>query len=645
MMFAVRSSLLFLLSGLILLGCRTEPAAPPAPAVPVKAVPILATRPRATSASANPDAFPLTANPRETVPFLASDALAGRLPGSPGLQRAGDFLALECARIGLQPLPGQHDFFQPLSMNESATLSAATHLSVNGQELVLARDFDPMSLSAEKPFEGKVVFAGFGITRDAGDPSHYDDYTGIDARGKVVLAMMKEPLDDKGVSRFAAGMSRWSNSALFTVKAKNAADHGATALLLVAPPSSGGADIVNLYTGDGRTASAIPVVQITRRVANLLLSMGGAADLKSLQDSIYSSFKPNSSLLNDLEITGDVEVSRTQVQVRNVLACLPGRGPNADQWVVVGAHYDHLGRGQMGHMMGGKAGSIWHGADDNASGTSAVLELAEKLQQGPPLPRSVLFIFFTGEEEGLIGSDYFVNHPLIPLDHVVAMLNLDMVGRLRGNALEIGGAGTAANFDSIVQSAVAGTKLTTSTALPDDGGRGGMGPSDHMSFARHKIPVLFLFTGMHADYHRPTDTADKINYDGIDIVTAVGQRIVAAMAAMPRQKYDDRNDSGMMGAMVPGGHSRRAVLGVVPDDSAGETTSGVPISGVSSGSAADLAGLKPGDVIVGFNSKPMKTLGDLSEALDDAHGGDTVVVKVLREGKSVDLHAVLQERN
>jgi hypothetical protein len=618
--------------GVWVCGCHSTAVAP------VK----LAAPPPTTSPDA--DAFPTTTNPRETLPFLASDQLAGRLPGSPGLERAGDFLASEFSRIGLPPLPGRSDYFQNFSMNDSFALAPTTNLTLNGEKLVLAKDFEPLSMSGEHEFAGKIVFAGFGIKREPSDPSRYDDYAGIDVRGKVVLAMMKEPLDEKGASRFAGGLSRWSNSALFTVKAKIAAEHGAVALLLVPPPASGGIDMVNPYSGDSRGPCSIPVIQITRRVANLMLSMGGAADLKTLQDQINTTFEPHSCDLDDLEVDGNVEVNRTHINVRNVLAYLPGHGPHADEWVVVGAHYDHLGRGQLGHMAGGRAGSIWHGADDNASGTSAVIELADKLKHGPPLQRSVLFIFFTGEEEGLIGSGHFVANPLIPLDQIVAMLNLDMVGRLRGNALQIGGAGTAANLDAMVASAVAGTGLSTSTALPDDGGRGGMGPSDHMSFAEHKIPVLFLFTGMHADYHRPTDTADKINYAGIDLLTDVSQRLVLSMSVMPRQQYDDSNDNNSMTRLLPGHTGHRAVLGVVPDDSAAETNSGVTISGVLAGGPAEIAGLKAGDVIVAFNTKPLKTLGDLSESLDETRAGDKVSLKVLRQGKPVILQATLSER-
>ncbi len=613
---------------------------PPRPATTTFAA---ATLPATTEST---DGFPVTTDPRDTLPFLASDALAGRLPGSTGIWRAGDFLAAELSRLGLQPVPGQADYFQPFEMAKASSVGLSTRLLVNGQSELLNKDFAPMPISAEADYDGPVVFAGFGITVDPSNPGSYDDFAGLDVRGKVVLAMMKEPLDEKGASRLAGSQARWSNHALFVAKAKNAADHGAVALLLVAPPSSGGGDVVNLYTGDGRGSAPIPVIQITRRMANLMLSLGGAGDLRSIQDRIYASFKPQSSELQNLEIAGSVKIEHTSIKVRNVMAVLPGAGPHSDEWVVVGAHYDHLGLGQMGHMTGGRVGSIWHGADDNASGTSAVLELADRLKHSAPLPRSVLFIFFTAEEEGLVGSDYYVKNPLIPLDKTVAMLNLDMVGRLRGNDLEVGGAATAAIFDSMVQSAIAGTGLTISVALPDEGGRGGYGPSDHMSFAQHRIPVLFLFTGIHADYHRPTDTADKINYAGIDELVGVSQRLVTAMSVMPRQQYDARSDNNSMSRLVsgntPAGH--RAVLGVVPDDSAMDQTNGARISGVVPGGPADKAGFQPNDLLVAFNGKPLKNLGDLSEALDESHGGDKVVIKVLRDSKPVELHAVLEDR-
>jgi hypothetical protein len=582
-------------------------------------------------------AMPVSNDPRETLPFLASDALAGRAPGNQGLVIAGDFLATRFAAIGLSPLSGLPDYFQPFAMPMASSLGPGTSLLLNDRSLVLGSDFSPLSPTGEGPFDGKVIFAGYGITREKGG---YDDYANIDVSRKIVLAMRQEPSDQKGVSRFAGPNQRWSDGAYFSAKAKNAADHGAVALLLVTPPSDKGADQLMPFFGEtGKSGSTVPVIQVSQRTADLFLSVGGAKDLKTLQEKIDSNLKPQSVELRDIEISGDITLKRSSADVRNVLAYLPGTGSHADEFVIVGAHYDHLGAGQLGHTLG-LPGSIYHGADDNASGTAAVLELAEKMQRSGPLPRSVIFALFTAEEEGLIGSSWFVKHPPIPLEKVVAMLNLDMVGRLRDENLLTGGWGTAPNFDSMLKEATAGLPIKTQSFE-----KGGLGPSDHMSFALHKIPVLFLFTGLHGDYHRPTDTADKINYAGIDEVVTVSQRLLTAMAEMPRQTYDGSSDSKSTMALATGhGNGRRAALGVVPDFNSVESQNGVAISGVRQASPADVAGLKDGDVITRFNDKSMNNLQDLSDALSQANPGDKVILKVQRQGKQIQLQATLEEQ-
>jgi Zn-dependent M28 family amino/carboxypeptidase len=587
--------------------------------------------------SSVPAEVPSFVDPRQTIPFLASDELAGRMPGTPGLTRAGDLIAADLARLGLQPPPGHVDDFQPFTMRLSTTLDPSTGLLVNGKPMMTGQDFDPLSVSGEGRFGGPVVFAGYGISHGG-----YDDYAGLDVHGKVVLAMMKEPLDSHNVSLFAPAGETWSDAARFTTKAAAAKIRGASALLLVSPPSSGGPDDVRPFfpESDPTATAPLPVIQVSRRTADLLLTTANLPDLKSLQDRINVDFSPHSTPLTDVSASGEVVVKRSTADVRNVMAALPGVGEHADEWVVVGAHYDHLGKGQLGHMFG-PVGSIYHGADDNASGTAAVLELAAKLKAAGPLPRSVLFVWFTGEEEGLIGSDHFLADPPVPLDHIVAMLNMDMVGRLKNDDLLIGGAGTAKGFDDVVATAVAGTGLHTTTFE-----RGGLGPSDHMRFAQHHVPVLFLFTGLHADYHRPTDTADKINYAGIDRIVTVAQRIVGSLAASPRQAYDNSADAQSTLATFAG-HTTgagRAALGVVPDYGGDTGASGVPISGVGPGTPAAVAGLRGGDRLVGFNAKPIDNLQDLSDALAEAKPGDAVDVHVIRDGKPLLLHATLGER-
>ena len=614
------------------------------------------------SSSVAGPSVPEFADPRQIIPFLASDQLAGRLPGSPGLRTAGDSLAGDFRRLGLAPPPGQADDFQPFTMRLSTHLDPATGLLLDGRPLTVGTDYDPINVSGEGSYRGPVAFAGYSITHKAADGrTDYDDYAGLDGAGKVVLAMMKEPLGPGNASRFRGdpgGRGPWSPAAFFKAKAADAAAHGAVALLLVSPPSSGGPDVVRPYfsDGDATDAASIPVVQVTRRVADLMLTTAGHADLADTQAKIDAAFAPASASLPDVAVTGEVDVKRESADVRNVIAALPGVGPHADEWVVVGAHYDHLGTGQLGHAMGPNTG-LFHGADDNASGTAAVVDLAAQLKAaadaGTPLPRSVLFCLFTGEEEGLIGSDYYVRHPLVPLSRTVAMLNMDMVGRLRDDDLQIGGAGTARPFDAMVAAAVAGTGLKTSQALPDEHGRGGMGPSDHMSFALHRIPVLFLFTGLHRDYHRPTDTADKINYAGVDRIVTVARRLVGAMAAMPRPAYDASSDgdptvmtASIAASGVGSADAGRAALGVVPDMAAdaGGGAVGVPLSGVGPGTPAAAAGLRASDRLVGFGPRPLSTLQDLSDALASAKPGDKVDLKIIRDGQPITVPVTLAER-
>ena len=644
-----------------LAGCNPTPP-PPAAVAPRPPITGTQTAPRdrptvAAAPSTEPAAagLPAFADPRVTVPYLASDELAGRLPGTPGLTAAGDYLADDLRRLGLPPPPGRPDRFQPFTLHLSTTLDPATGLLVDGKPLAVGTDFAPVAESGQGPFRGPVVFAGYAIARPANGtangPAAYDDFAGVDVAGKVVLAMMKEPLDGHNRSRFATAGRTWSDGVYFTAKAAAAKARGATGLLLVAPPSSGGPDGVRPFFGapdDEADAAPLPVVQVSRRVANLLLTTANQPGLAAAQAKIDAAFAPASVPLADVTVSGEVVVKRATADVRNVMAALPGAGPHAGEWVVVGAHYDHLGRGQLGHAMGPPTG-LFHGADDNASGTAAVVELAAELKRAGPLPRSVLFCLFSGEEEGLLGSEYFVDHPAVPLDRVVAMLNMDMVGRLRNDDLQVGGAGTAKPFDAMVAAAVAGTGLHTSTALPDENGRGGMAPSDHMSFARHQVPVLFLFTGLHKDYHTPTDTADKINYAGIDRIVTVAGRLVTAMAAMPRPTYDATSDAGpgmvvALGASAKAAGPAKAALGVVPEMAADDGGAGVPISGVGPDTPAAAAGFRAGDRLTSFGTRPLASLHDLSAALADARPGDRVDVTVTRDGKPAVLHVTLGER-
>jgi hypothetical protein len=601
--------------------------------------------------------------------FLASDRLEGRGVGTAGLDIAADYIASRFQSLGLQPLPGLSGYFQPFEITSAQSIDPSTSLTLADHACKLDAEFTALSSSPEKKFAGPLVFAGYSVTLKE---HHYDDYAGLDVKGKIVLALRFEPHDDKGQSRWGSN-GAWTPSAYLETKARAAAEHGAAALILVNPPNHHAmgddplVEFARQYTG----TLAIPVLQVKRTVADQLLRQTGAPSLSELQSKIDQSEKPASIDLNDAAAKGNVAIKRTRRAVRNVVASIPGSGPHADEYVIIGAHYDHLGWGgafslanmpllqrQPGVTEPGNphappattqsalptARAIHHGADDNASGTVAVLELARlfahRAAKEPP-PRTLVFCTFTAEEMGLLGSGHFANHPPIDLKKVAAMLNLDMVGRIRKELLYVGGGGTAAPLHHILEKADLDSPLEFKNF-----GEGGLGPSDHMSFALKKVPVLFLFSGTHEDYHRPTDTSDKINYDGIAQVVQMSVELVDDLAKMPKSKYVDAADKStpLSPSLVGDAGQRRASLGVIPEYGSEEDGKGVHISGTTSGTPAEKAGLQPGDVLLKLGDQPTSTLMELSTALASHKPGDKVKLLYKRGDKELSAEITLGER-
>jgi hypothetical protein len=610
---------------------------------------------------------------RRTVTFLASDALEGRGSGTPGIDMAGGYVAGVFMQLGLKPPPGWDSYFQPFPLTTSTTVDPKTSLAAGGAKgeaadgghakdapdnapaakappvkdwsattgpLKLTDHYQPLSFSAEGKFDAPVVFVGYGVSSKH---RGYDDFDGVDVKGKVVLAMRFEPMKGDDTSAFTGKKDDWSENAAIPAKAKAAAERGAVALVLVNPPNhTKPEDAIAPFAKQSQFERAgIPVIQVKRPIAEAWLAAAGAPKLADLQTKIDDATKPASAELPGVLLKGEVAFQRSEKTIRNVAAVLPGKGPNAGEYVVVGAHYDHLGRGGLGSLAPFSK-EIHHGADDNASGTTVMLKLAEEMAAAGPQDRSILFVAFTGEELGLLGSARFVNNPPVPTDKMAAMLNLDMVGRVRDDNLQVGGSGTAPGFENLLKASAEGTGLKLGL-----GSKGGLGPSDHTSFAVKKVPVLFFFSGLHADYHRPTDTADKINYDGMEKVATLGRKVLLGLAAMPREAYVSTFDSqGMMGMSLGSGSASggtRVSLGIVPDYS-DDAVKGVRLTGTSPGSAAERAGLKGGDVIVGWGDKPMDNLTDMMGFLMKGKPGDKVKLKVVRDGKPVELEATLTER-
>jgi hypothetical protein len=551
-------------------------------------------------------------------------------------------VARDFSKLGLKTAPGLDGYFQRFQTTTRIQPDGVrTLISFADDSIHPGAEMTPLRFSAEKITEGPLAFVGYGES----DPGNeYDDFAGIDIKGKIVLIMRFDPSDPKtGNSRFADAQQAYSPHAALQEKVKAAVAHGAAGVIFVNPPLHHGADGMVPFVRNAMFNASVPVVQVTPITADHLLKAAGAPILSILQDRIDSSAKPASTPLDKLKVKLAVAFDRVQKDVQNVVGIVPGAGPTADEYVVVCGHYDHLGHGGA-NSLAPWSHAIHHGADDNASGTTAVLELADHFAHQPPPARSILFITFTAEEEGLIGSEYFVTHPPVPLDQLVGVLNLDMVGRVKDNKLLVGGMGTAEPFTDMLNKADA--QLATPLKLGVFG-KGGMGPSDHMSFAMKKIPVLFFYDDMMIDYHRPTDTSDKINFEGLSEVVDLGAQAVTAMTRMPRQQYNSSYDSQGLTQMGvgrgPGGGG--ASLGVVPDYSQGEeATDGVRISGTVPGSAAEKAGLKDGDIIVQFGDKKIDNLIDLTNALAAGRPGQRVKIIVKRNGKPVNIDATLTER-
>jgi hypothetical protein len=476
---------------------------------------------------------------------------------------------------------------------------------------------------------GTAVFAGYGASAEE---FQYDDYAGVDVKDKMVVVLRYEPT---GFAEKSGNQGLTQHSQLIT-KAINARNHGAKAIVLVnGKLGEGEEDLLTRFGSvSGPENVGIPFIQVKNAVADSWLQAAGKS-LAEVQNQINTSSKPASFALPDnLRIALNVSIENTRATVNNVLAYLPGK---TDEYIIIGAHYDHLGRGNFDSLAPSQIGQIHPGADDNASGTAGVLELARLFapMQGE-LQRGILFASFAGEELGLLGSAAWVKAPTLPLDKAVAMLNMDMIGRIKDEKVFIGGTGTGSTFKALLEEA------QSKSALKPELSAGGYAASDHTSFVAKKIPVLFFFSGLHSDYHKPSDTWDKINAPGaaqvLDLVANIGRELATAEERSAFVNVvEDRPAAG-----TGGGRGYGPYFGSIPDF--GQTENGVKFSDVRPGSPAAKAGLKAGDVLVQFGDKPIKNLYDFTDALRRSKVGEVVEVKVLRDGQPITASVKLEQR-
>jgi len=636
---------------------------------------------------------------KETVGYLSSDELEGRGVGTEGLNKAADYLAGEFKKLGLKTELFDGTPFQKFEVTVSTEMGPKEQnvLTLAGPEklqLKLGEEFNPLAVGGSGKFNAELVFVGYGITAKE---LTYDEYEGLDVKDKVVVIIRKEPQQQDAKSKFDG--ERPSRHAPFMQKISNANGHGAAAVIFVndglelqtareqvekirkeaeaklaeekkkfaelkeptdeqkekhneavkkiedrlaelKKEAAQDPDTVLSFQGAGPDSQQrkLPVYFVKRAVIDRVVKKSLGKSLAEIETAIDADLKPQSAVLTGWKAEGETHVIQKKAEVKNVIAVLEGEGPHADETIVVGAHYDHVGFGGQGSgSLAPWTHEIHNGADDNASGTAALLEIARQLATSGKKPqRRIVFMAFTGEERGLLGSAHYTKQPRFPLDKTIAMFNLDMVGRLADNKLIVYGTGTAKEFEPLVDE-LGGKynfKLTKHA--------GGFGPSDHSSFYAKKIPVLHLFTGTHSDYHRPSDDSHKLNIEGMQrIADFVIDMVNTTDAAENRPAYlEIKKVEGMASSAGPEGD--RPYLGSIPDFAANDE--GLAITGVSPGSPAEKAGMKGGDIIIKLGDSKISGIEDLQTSLFKHKIGETIKIVVKRDGKEVTLDVTLAKR-
>ncbi|HEY6226129.1 MAG TPA: M20/M25/M40 family metallo-hydrolase [Verrucomicrobiae bacterium] len=567
------------------------------------------------------------------VGFLASEKLEGRRTGTEGAKQAAQFLVDQLKAAGVKPLG--ENYLQQFDFSAGVNvITNSNHFTVNNTGFELGKDFHPLPFTGNGKVEGDVVFAGYGLTAPASaESAAYDSYAGVNVSNKIVLVLRYVP---EGVE--AKRRQELNRYAGLRYKATIARNHGAKALLVVTGPNSPNAGELAGFASDGSSSgSDIVALTISDKAADALFA-GSGKNLKELQAGLDSEnpHAESSLALTNARVKIEADVESVKKQDHNVIGWLPGA--NTNEIVMLGAHYDHLGHGETGGFaLKGEENKIHPGADDNASGCAAVLEIAQALAEQfrtNQLPHSVVFAFWSGEEIGLIGSSYYVEHPLLPLTNTLAYLNFDMVGRLRENKLTIQGVGSSSAWKKLLEkrNVAAGFALQ----LMDDP----YAPTDVTAFYPKGVPVLQFFTGSHEEYHRPTDTPDTLNYAGMERVTKFALALTKDLAAAKeRPNYVKVERSEREGGSRD---ALRVYLGTIPDYAT--EVQGVKLSGTRGGSPADKAGLKAGDIIVEFAGQKIANIYDYTYALDAAKIGQPVKVIVKRGNDRVEVTVIPEAR-
>ncbi len=575
---------------------------------------------------------------------LANEYMQGRKPGTEGIERAAQYIEFHFDRLGLEPAFAEGDgdtpWRQPFRIGESLTLaSQSMTMTKDGSTtaFVSGTDFNALGYGSSGQITLPVTFVGYSIPQGSEDYSSYDGKT--DLSGQAAMVLRFEPMDENGQSLWTD--EGWSFAASLVSKFRAAESRGADAIILVNPPMADderATALETLESSQGGRSLDIPIVHLSAEAADRMLRAGG---LGSLEEMITrANIATTIEKLEGVDVTIDAKIDRDPVMTSNIGAILPGEGDLAGEYIVIGSHYDHLGVASFGSRF---PGELHLGADDNASGTSGMLTAAELLADswsdvdGPK--RSVLFLAFSAEESGLIGSRHYVRNPIVPIERHYLMINMDMIGSL-GAALEAGGVGTSEGLEALARPAFEKSGIDIKTSLSVGSGR-----SDHASFDAENVPNIFFFTGITDQYHTPDDTADTINLVGAARIATMAADLGLAAAINPEPlPYAEKDGDAepqrqRMGG--PGGVKVR--VGIAPGDYSGEA-GGILIARVFDGTSAADAGLKEGDRITVWNGEAVKTVQDWMPLLTTHNPGDTIDVTIVRDGEEMTIPMTLKAR-
>jgi len=605
--------------------------------------------------------------------FLADPFCAGRLPGTQGMEVAKQYVQYYFEQTGLEP-----GFHLDLSENDTKAaetsadaaqekfaawrqpfpLGSSTEIIVEQmayqanstkRSLKAGEDFKVLTYGGSGEVEAPITFVGYSIVEGDDGYTNYDDET--DLTGRIAMMFRFEPMNEDGGSQWSE--RRWTRRAGFHNKISNAVERGAAGVVVVNPPGTNDERAESVNTGGGgRSRFDVPVALMSIEAGEAFMQAADPDGRSLMELRRYADEGGPAFEFDNAKINLNVEIESEAQMAENVGGLLRGRGALADEFIVIGAHLDHLGDGQFGSRAGADgAGKLHPGADDNASGSAGILVIADKLARAyRELPeetdlRSILFIAFSGEESGLNGSRYYVRNPVVPLEQHALMMNFDMIGRIKDRRLSVSGATTATGMEEFLDPIFEASELEVVR------GSGTGGGSDHAAFYRAEVPVLFaIIADFHGDYHTPEDQSWKINRaDAVracnlwtEIALACAQRPEFFKFADPDADDDEGDEADEDEEARPARPEIKVRFGIVPDYNA--SGGGVHIDDVTADSSADLAGVRPGDRLIKWNDQEIEDMGAWMRMLAEHEPGDEVRITVEREETKVVLKVTLQGR-